>query len=479
MRGKSEGRKKRNARRGFIAAALCVVFAAALLATGCGKSAADDKESGKESGGSTSKGSSGKKTEVMIWARYGSDGLADMKNIAAAFNESQDKYEAKAINQGGPSDIRRKMMSLDKKDYPAIICGTPFGTPYYDSVDYVKPLQDYLDKDDDDWENAIYPSVRTAYSNAEGRLVGMPLGLSSAGYYVNLDMLEKGGYSLSDVTSFEKMCKIAEDLVSKKIVKYGVAFINTGVGLQNLLTLQGVDMFDNDNGYGGAPTKSLLMEGETYKELQKIVAIVKSATKAGAVSPGGDNAAIFASQEVAFSGVTNSYHRAMATAGITGFKHSFLPCQGIDDNAKYKNCSLIEGTGLFLVNSGDEDAMQGAYEFMKFYGKSAKAQAKWNVARTYVSFTDIAAAEPEYSDFVTKNTPWVTEQAKQLQNPPAGLRLPYNLCPDDIENFSNKLFEYVRTKPDADIDAYIKEQVADVDKAVKVAQVRQSHRQKK
>lgn len=477
MRGKSEGRKKRNARRGFIAAALCVVLAAALLAAGCGKSAADDKESGKESGGSTSKGSSGKKTEVMIWGRYGTDGLVDMKNIAAAFNESQDKYEAAVLNQGTPLEIRQKMMTLDKKDYPAIICGTPFGTPYYDSVDYVKPLQDYLDKDDDDWENAIYPSVRTAYSNTEGKMIGMPLGLSSAGYYVNIDMLEKGGYRLEDVTSFEKMCEIASDLVSKKIAKYGISFIGTGVGLQNLLTLQGVDMFDNDNGYGGTPTKSLLMEGETYKELQKIASIVKSTVKAGAVFTG-NNISGFASQEVAFSGMTNSYYRSLSTSGKLNFKHSFLPCQGIDDNAKYKNVALIEGTGLFLVNNDDEDVMQGAYEFMKFYGKSSKTQAKWNVARTYVSFTDAGAAEQEYVDYVAANTPWVTEQVKLLQNPPEGMRLPYNLCPDDIENFSNKLFEYIRSKPDSDIDAWIKEQVADLDKAVKVAQIRQSHRQK-
>ena len=182
---------------------------------------------------------------MILWHTWGTKNAAHVQTLADEFNESQDKYEVTLINQASAGMIRQKMAALTPEEYPAIFCGTPTATCYYDSVSYVKPLQDYLDKDEDNWEEKIYSSIKSAYSNLDGDMIGSPFGVSSAGYFVNIDMIKQAGYTLEDVTSFEKMVNIATDVYKKGIAKYGMS--NTEGGT---LTIDGKNVAKASMLYG-------------------------------------------------------------------------------------------------------------------------------------------------------------------------------------------------------------------------------------
>lgn len=438
-----------------------LLLGATLLLCGCGDKAASN--SGKTESG---------KTEVVLWHTWGTKNAAHVQTMADEFNESQEKYEVTLINQASAGMIRQKLAALTPEEYPAIFCGTPTATCYYDSVSYVKPLQDFLDKDEDNWEDKIYSSIKSAYSDLEGNMIGSPFGVSSAGYFVNLDMLKQAGYTLEDVTSFEKMVNIAIDVYKKGIAKYGISYSSTGVEVLNTMTLQGIDIVDQNNGYDGDVTKSLIMEGDTYTALQKHMKLVASSYEAGAAMAYASDSATqsFYNGSIAFYGATNSWTHYIVDNG-TDFEWAFVPDHGLDDGAKYKDSALTEGTGFYITDSGNEEAMQGAYEFIKFVAQP-KNQAMWCSELGYIPYTEEAAKEQVYVDWVNTNCPSLLTLTEKIKNAPADLRGPYTKVPDDLLEIGTFLYSYISEDAKGDMKQYFEEIQMTVDEAIEIQALR-------
>lgn len=433
-----------------------------LLACGCGTGTKKTSNNGKTESG---------KTEIVLWHTWGTKNAAHVQTMADNFNASQDKYEVTLVNQASASMIRQKLAALTPEEYPAIFCGTPTATCYYDSVSYVKPLQDYLDADEENWEDAIYDTVKTAYSNLKGEMIGSPFGVSSAGYFVNVDMLKKAGYSLSDITSFEKVITIANEIYKKGIAKYGIAYSSTGVEILNSMTLQGIDIVDKGNGYEGDITQSLIMEGDTYKALQKHMKLVASSYKEGAaMSYGSEATQSFYNGTLAFYGATNSWSHYIIDNG-TDFEWAFVPDKGLDDNAKYKDYALTEGTGFYIANSGNEEAMQGAYEFIKYVAKPEN-QAFWCSNVGYLPYTEEAATHEDYVSWAQSNCPSLLDLAEKIKNAPADLHGAYTKVPDDLLSIGDFLYSYVSEDPTGDMKPYFEEITETVDEAIEIQSLR-------
>lgn len=437
-----------------------LVIAIMMFVCGCGGGTSDSKK--------TSSG----KTEVVLWHTWGTKNAAHVQTMADEFNASQDDYEVTLVNQASAGMIRQKLAALTPEEYPAIFCGTPTATCYYDSVSYVKPLQEFLDADEDNWEEKIYSSIKTAYSNLNGELVGSPFGVSSAGYFVNLDMLKKAGYTLEDVTSFEKMVKIAIDVYKKGIAKYGISYSTTGVELINTMTLQGIDVVDNGNGYDGEVTASLIMEGKTYEAVKEHMSLVASSYEAGAAMAYGSDSATqsFYNGSVAFYGATNSWTHYIVDNGAT-FEWAFVPDHGLNDNAKYKDYALTEGTGFYITNSGNEKSMQGAYEFIKFVAQPEK-QAMWCSELGYLPYTEEASTQQVYVDWVNENCPSLLTLSEKIKNAPAELRGPYTRVPDDLLNLGSFLYNYISTDPTGEMKDYFEEATLTLDEAIEIQAMR-------
>lgn len=440
-----------------------LLLSAMLLLSGCG---------GSESSSGDNTTTKDGKTEVVLWHAWGTKNAAHVQTMADDFNASQDKYEVTLIAQGSAAQIRQKMAILTPEEYPAIFCGTPTTTRYYDGISYVKSLQDFLDKDEDNWDEAIYPSVKSAYSNLDGEMVGAPFGVSSAGYFVNIDMLEKAGYKLEDVTSFEKMVNIAIDVYKKGIAKYGISYSTTGVELINTLTLQGLDIVDNNNGYDGDATECLMLEGDTNAAIEKMMGIVADSYRAGAAMAYGSSSATqsFYNGSVCFYGATNSWTHYIVDNG-TDFEWAFIPDHGLDDNAQYKDYALTEGTGFYITNSGNEAQMQGAYEFIKFCALPEQ-QSMWCSELGYLPYTDAAAKEQVYVDWVTTNCPSLLTLSEKLKNAPAELRGPYTMVPDDLLGINSFLYGYISADPDCDLKEYMEIKCEEVNEAIEIQALR-------
>lgn len=409
--------------------------------------------------------------ELTFWTTYGSKTLAYLEDIIDDFNESQDKYYVVPYNNGGHTEIRTKLLTSNKDNYPSLFCGTPATTSYYANSGVTVAIQDFIDADSDDWASKVYESVKNTYCDLDEKMWGYPLGVSCSGYFVNVDALKAAGYTVEDVTSFEKIVEIAKAITSKGICKYGLSFYATGIELVDMLTLQGVDMIDCENGFSGAPTKTVLLEGDNYKTMQKVAELFGSLYKEEIAMPygtdtGGEAFPAFNSGKLAMLYATNSWAHYVID-GQPDFQYTFIPSVGVDENAEYKGYVLSEGTGMYIANTGNEEEMKGAYEFIKFVAKPEN-QSYWCQGLGYMPNTAEAAADEGYVSWMNTNLPASQDIIALIQQSPKELRTPYIECANELMSVGGTLFSYVSIDPNGDVKPYIEEVVNNLQEGIDI-----------
>jgi len=430
------------------------------LLVGCGNNSSG-------SGNTTPDGA----VKLVLWSTYGTYGTRYLNDLVEKFNSSQDDYVLEVSSGLDASTIRAKMQSSKVENYPSLICGTSTTMTAYAEADYVAPLQQFLDADNEDWNAGMFDAVRYAYSDQDGKMIGYPVGVSCNGYLVNVDLLKEAGYSLEDLTSFEKIVEIATKAVEKEVCKYGLAFYN-GVDVLDLLTMQGVDIVDGGNGYTGKVTKSVLLEGETNASIKKAVKLISEMYQDGVALDygyGSDCASIFKANDLLFWKCTNSSTHNVFTAN-SSIDWAFIPSVGVDEDAEFKGSALSEGTGIFICNTGDDKEMQGAYEFIKFLSKPEN-QNYFAQGIGYLPYTQ--EASEQYMEWAKENFPSADKLLNMLSNSPKELQLPYVAVGGEINLAFADLLGALSVNPDGDLDSYITDASDAIDAAIKIYEMRQ------
>ena len=449
-------RKVTRSKKRWVAAAMAALLACSVF-TGCSKggNGGDDKVS-KDG-----------VVQLTLSSSYGNYGSQYLKELVKKFNNSQDEYFLTVPQGGSVETIHTKLLVSDPENYPSIICGKPTTIASYAEADYVAPLQQFIDADSEDITATMYPAVVASYSDKEGNIIGHPMGVSCNGYMVNEDILAKLGYTLDDLTSFEKIANIATQAVKKGYCQYGISFSSSGTDFLDMMCMQGADCVDAGNGYTGDATKSVVLEGESYTALKKATDIYAKLYKdkvALEYGYGSDCATIFRSNQILFWKCTNSsVHNMVDNSG--GVKWAFIPSVGIDENAKFKGGVLSEGTGLFICNTGNEKEMQGAYEFVKFVNE-AENQVYFEQNIGYIPYT--TEAEVLYREWSDVNFTSASRMLKMFADTSSDLRLPYVPISMELISAFGDLMSYVSADPSGDLDSYIQSTSDRINDGIKI-----------
>ncbi len=399
----------------------------------------------------------GGKIKLTLWSSYTAASNNKLSALVAKFNAQSEKYEVKMeVGQSG-SEARSKLAASTPEYYPDIFMGTNNAICEYADSRYTAPIQPFIDADADKWTEDMLSTVKKCYSDAEGNLVGVPVGVSVKGYMVNLDYLTQLGYTVEDMTSFEKVAAIAQEAKEKSVCKYG--YIPSGPGnISNMLLLQGVDLVDANNGYDGDVTKCLYTEGETYKALYKYCEILAGLFESGAAmknnngADGGTNT--FINGQALFWATTSSFVYEFADINMT-FQWGFVPFHGVDDNAKYKDEVLAEGTAIFIGNTGKEKRMQGAYEFIKFLALPEN-QIYWCTFRGYTPYKQSVLESAEWTGWRDENHPTEKLLEGPLMSTETELRYPNITVMSRVLSADTEMQSYLAADPDVSkIDSYI------------------------
>ena len=413
-------------------------------------------------------------TELTLWCSYTEASTAVLKEMVEKFNEEQQgKYHMSVENAGSVNQFRTKLATMKQSDYPSVFFGIPQAIYEYSTEPYTVPIQKYLDEDSDKWTDDMYENVKAAYSDENGNLIGTPLGLSTRGYMVNVTALEAAGYKLTDITSFEKLAEASQKAVDQGAVKYGYC-VGDGSDIYDMLLYQGVDLFDGENGRNGEVTKSMYTEEETHAALKKLLGMWAKLWESGASyknasgTQGGQS--LFVNGSLMFWTCTNSFVYELSDMKLN-FEWAFLPHVGVDENAKYKGNALVEGTGLFIANTGNETEMQGAYEFIKFAARTDN-QVFWATYRGYVPYTNEAAASEEWAAYQRDVFPSSVRLIEMLQSTPADLRLPYCKLTSQIMAVNADINSYVMADPTGNLDTYIQDAADSINESIQILKMR-------
>ena len=437
---------------------------------GCGGGSGNKGQEGNNDKPGSEGSSSDGVIELTLWSTYGTYGSQYMNDLIDQFNESQDKYYLTSSGGYDSTTLRSKMQSSKVENYPSLITGNSTMLGAYGAADYVVPIQEFIDKDSEDWTAGMFDSVRNCYCDNEGNMIGCPVGVSCNGYIVNVDLLKEAGYTLDDLTSFEKIAEIAKKAVSSGLCEYGLSF-NNGVDILDMLVRQGMDVVDADNGFSGEATKSLLLEGETNKALTDISEIISDLYVSGAALEygyNGLNASLFKANDLLFWKCTNSSVHNVLDAS-NGIDWVFIQSVAVDDNAKYKEGAISEGTGIYVCNTGDEKEMQGAYEFIKFLSQPEN-QCYFSEGIGYLPYTEEAAEQ--YKEWAEENFPSAIAVLDALASSPAELKLPYTAVISDIITACAELIGNISVSPEGDLESYIMDANISIEAAFEIYRMR-------
>lgn len=412
--------------------------------------------------------------KLNLWCTYTAISSNMLSGLVAKFNAQSDKYEVQMeVGQSG-SEVRAKLAASTPEYYPDIFMGNNSAIAEYAGSRYTAPIQPFIDADEDKWTEDLLPTVKKFYSDAEGNLIGMPVGVSVKGYMVNTTVLSQMGYTLEDLTSFETVAEIAQEAKAQSLIKYG--YIPSGPGnISNMLLLQGCDLVDAGNGYDGKVTNCLYDEGETYDALYKYCEILAGLISSGAAMKNNNGAdggiSTFVNGQALFWATTSSFVYEFADIEMS-FDWGFVPFRGVDDNAKYHNEVLAEGTGIFLGNTGNEKKMQGAYEFIKFMGLPEN-QIFWCTFRGYTPYKVSVLESPDWTEWRDANHPTEKLLEGPLMSEDMELRYPNITVMSRILSADTELQSYLYADQDpANIDGYIQKVAKAIQDAIDMENAR-------
>ena len=413
-------------------------------------------------------------TELSLWCSYDEASTAVLEGLVDKFNEEyKNEYHMTVENTGTVTTYRTKLLSLKKSDYPSVFFGVSNAMAEYASASYVTPIQKYVEEDEDKWTDDWLDNVKVAYSDQDGNLIGGVMGLSTKGYMVNVTALEAAGYTVEDITSFEKVAEISQAVVDKGLTKYGYC-IGDGNDYYDMLIYQGVDIFDGGNGYTGDITKCLYTEGETNAALKKLLQLQAGLFKSGAayVNTGGTSAcmSLFVNEQTTFWTCTNSFVYEFSDLDLK-FEWAFVPFTGVDENAKHKGCALTEGTGMFIANSEDEAQMKGAYEFIKYMSKP-EIQVEWCTYRGYVPYTKTAAESEAWQKYQNEFYPSAGLLMDMMEKTPEDLKFPYSQLMSQVLSANANIKSIIMTDPDSSIDDMIKNASDALNESIEIQNLR-------
>ena len=412
--------------------------------------------------------------KLTLWSSYTAISNNKLQHLVAKFNAQSDKYEVTMeVGQSG-SETRAKLAASTPEYYPDLFMGTNNCIAEYAGSRYTAPIQPFLDADEDKWTSDILGTVKKFMSDADGNLIGLPVGTSVKGYMVNTTVLDKMGYTLEDLTSFEAVAKIAQEAKAQGLIKYG--YIPSGANnISNMLLLQGVDLVDAGNGYEGKVTNCLYDEGETYDALYKYCEILAGMYATGAAMKNNSGAdggtSTFINGQALFWATTSSFVYEFQDVDMS-IEWGFVPFRGIDDNAVYSEHVLAEGTSIYLGNTGNEKKMQGAYEFIKFLGQEEN-QIFWCTFRGYTPYLKSVLESDEWISWRDANHPTEKWLEGPLMSESMDLRYPNLTVMSRIQSADSELQSYLAADPNPEnIDGYIQKVTKSIQDAIDMENAR-------
>lgn len=350
--------------------------------------------------------------EIDLWYALAAEPRNALEEIAAAFNESQDKVKVNVLSQGVAYDevLRKYVSAIPSRDLPAITYLED--TTLRQIVDSGTILPAQACEEADGFETGQLPVVRNYYT-ADDIYWPAYTNVSEPVLYYNAYQFEEAGLDPDDPpATLDEVREVAETLKGSG-VDAPVAQILNDWFVECWINGAGATVVDQNNGRDGQPTESTfdnpttrelytwikgmaddgLLQGYSATDAQ-INHFLAIAQKSSTMGPETSTAAT--TIKAVLGGETYEDEAPIDAGGITfeNLEPRAAPFPGIEEPSQVR----VSGGAFFMTNTGTPAEQAAAWEFMKFMW-SVENQVKWHLQGSYLPTTQAAAGDPEVVEY--------------------------------------------------------------------------------
>ncbi|MBV1694631.1 MAG: extracellular solute-binding protein [Hyphomicrobiales bacterium] len=313
------------------------------------------------------------------------------------FNESQTKFEAVCVGQGGYDKAEQNTIAAFRsKQHPTIVQIYDAGTvnfmlsgATYNAVQFVKDFGMKVK-----WED-YFPGISNYYATSKGEMWSFPYNSSTALLYWNKEHFGKVGLTEAPKT-VEEWFDAVRKIKAGGHAESGFCFdFDTWMPLEQFSAIHNEPIASKNNGYDGLDAEVVFNKGkfaQYMKDWKKLLdegaARIATAQTGKTILQGfADGTCSSMLSSVANHGVIGSTAKAGLQWGV-----GMLPIYAGTDR---KN-SLVGGASLWVMQGKSKEEYEAAAAFLDFVLSTAEVEWMPNVTG-YIPITNSA-----YQDLVTK-----------------------------------------------------------------------------
>ena len=341
--------------------ALLLVLAMALSLVACGGS-----EEAAETKAAAAEGEAAASTEAgsVYYLNFKPEADAAWQELAAAYT-AETGVAVKVVTAAGGNYADTLNAEMAKDTAPTLFnCG---------NAQSLKDWADYtLDLTGTDFANELATNDFNLYDE-DGALKAVGYCYESYGIIVNVDLLEAAGYTLADITNFETLKAVADDIHARSAELGFDAFSSAGLDSSSSWRFSGhlanMPLYYEfrDNGVTEAPATITGAYLDNFRNIWDLY--IENSTCTGAELSGktGDNSkADFTEGKAVFYQNGSWEYAGLVEAGMDAAKLTMLPIYcGVEGEAEAGLCSGTEN--CWAVNAKASEADQKAtLDFMKW-----------------------------------------------------------------------------------------------------------------
>lgn len=353
-------------------------------------SSGESEETASTEGGSSSEEG---KIELTFWHSMGGNAGEGIDELVNRFNEQSDNIHVTAEYQGSYDDTLTKLRSATSGANVGADVVQVFEVGARNMIDsgLIVPVQDYIDKTGYDI-NQIEPNL-AAYYTIDGRLNSMPFNSSTPLLYYNKDMFEAAGIE-EPPSSLEEINEIAPKLMEEGGANMAISMSIYGWWLDQWMSKQEVDMFDNGNGREANPTKVIIDENEGIKNaLEEWYKLYENGYAPNVGREGGQPEFVAGESAMTFASTASLRNILDEVGDKFEVGTAYFPGPTKEDQGGVS----IGGASLYMIDSDDEAKKDATWEFIEFM-ISPESQAYWNAQTGYFPITVAAHDEPVFKE---------------------------------------------------------------------------------
>lgn len=329
----------------------------------------------------------------VYWLNFKPESDTDLQAIAARYTE-ETGVEVKIVTAASGTYNETLTAEMDKSEAPTLfVVGNAAAVDTWGEYCY------------DLTDTAIAKELNTdAYNlyDADGKLCSIGYCYESIGIIVNTDLLGKAGHSLDEITNFETLKAVVEDIHSRKDELGFDAFTSSGMDSSSSWRFTGhlvnADLFyeARDDGWEAGPCPSTITGAylENFKNLWDLY-INNSSVDPSALATGGfDAEAEFVNGEAVFYQNGSWEYGACSVLGDENLAIIPFYC-GVEGEEK---AGLNCGTeNCWAVNAeADEEDIQATLDFMYWLVTDQEASAKLNETWGAMPYTHAAPSTNKF-----------------------------------------------------------------------------------